>query len=56
MKDMGAFAILLLIAIFAFATTFDILLPNEDEIWGKSLSHSYLLMFGDFNYDDYKTA
>jgi hypothetical protein len=53
-NDMLAFTIVLSIAILGFATTYGILLPGDESknLTGQ-INHIYLLMYGDFNYDEY---
>ena len=58
-KDMYAFTMVLIIAIIAFSITYDITVTTGDEVpnpFFGSLNHIFLLMYGDFSYDDYGPA
>ena len=53
-KDMYAFVIVLTIALVGFAITYGILLDGEEsKNFSSQINHTFLLMNGDFNYDDY---
>jgi len=53
-KDMEAFAIVLFISLFGLTLTFYSLTGSSDFV-GNS-KHTYLLMLGDFSYDEYNAA
>lgn len=53
-KDMKAFAIVLFLSIICFTMTYYSLQGSQD--FNGSSSHIFLLMHGDFSYDDYTPA
>lgn len=55
-KDMYAFTLVLTIAVICFTITYGILVTAgklEDDPISSDFLHIYLLMLGDFQYDDY---
>mmetsp|Transcript_21646 Transcript_21646/g.15898 ORF Transcript_21646/g.15898 Transcript_21646/m.15898 type:complete len:175 (+) Transcript_21646:1462-1986(+) len=56
MRDMGAFLVVLILAMFGFTATFLSLRETETDGIVSSLKHNYRLTFGDFNPDDYSVA
>jgi len=56
---MGAFAIVLTLAVVAFSITYDLLAGDsnrENTNLMGSFRHIFLLMYGDFSVDDYSTS